>query len=144
MLKKVVIIQQKHEAVNCLSTHHKVYDSSTHQSLSKRHLFHLLNLLSLHAAAPLAPPLLFQTKTSMHGPWCLLRSNCTGPLREMGPAGLNPHCYWEHKDNNSQQQRVSPLSPPFLPGMVRACTDWHSNVFHLTPLIVSFPGYCSH
>lgn len=36
MLKKVVVMKQKHEAVNCLSIHRKVYDSSTDQSLSKK------------------------------------------------------------------------------------------------------------
>jgi len=25
-----------------------------------------------------------------------------------------------------------------------ACTEWHSDVCHLTPLLVCFPGYCLH
>lgn len=92
---------------------------------------------------PLTPPLLFQAKTSMHGPGCLLRSNCSGSLQEMLPAGLNLRCYREHQDT-SQQQRVCLLSSPFLPGIVGACAGRCSNIFRLTPLTVCFPGYCLH
>ena len=75
-------MEQEDEAVKCLRTYRTVYDSSTDQSPSKRDLFHLRNLPSLHAAAASGTTSAVADK-----------DHCSGSLRETLPAGLNPRCY---------------------------------------------------